>query len=146
MLKKNFAYGVPIVDFGKIVVSGTPTELKQQVRADSIKLWLENCARDKAAAIEILNKIEGVTKILNSEKAHSTPSDLSSTCLNVYAKNAGKIIADIVRKFDKKNIRISSISISPPTLDDIFLQHTGRRIRTEELVKGPAFMFGGRRR
>jgi len=135
-----------IIDFGKIVVSGSPTELKRQVRADSIKLWLENCARDKAAAIEVLGKIEGVTKILDSEKAHSNPSDSSSTCLNVYAKNAGKIIADIVRKFDDKNIPISSISISPPTLDDIFLQHTGRRIRTEELVKGPAFTFGGRRR
>jgi ABC-2 type transport system ATP-binding protein len=135
-----------IIDFGKIVVSGTPTRLKQQVRADSIKLWLKNCARDKAAALEILNKIEGVTKIINSEKTHSNHTDLSSTCLNVYAKNAGKIIADIVRKFDKKNIQIASISISPPTLDDIFLQHTGRRIRAEELVRAPAFMFGGRRR
>jgi ABC-2 type transport system ATP-binding protein len=142
----KLCHQLSIIDFGKIVVSGSPAELKQQVRADSIKLWLENCARDKAAATEIINKIEGVTKIINSEKTHSNPADLSSTCLNVYAKNAGKIIADIVRKFDNKNIRISSISISPPTLDDIFLQHTGRRIRPEELVKAPSRMFGGMRR
>jgi hypothetical protein len=64
----------------------------------------------------------------------------------VYAKNAGLIIADIVRAFDTSGIRLSSVSFSSPTLDDIFLQHTGRRIRSEELVKTPSAMLGGRRR
>jgi ABC-2 type transport system ATP-binding protein len=124
-----------IIDFGKIVVSGSPAELKRQVGADSIKLSFENCSRDKLSAKDILSGLEGVSKVIDSEE-----------CLTVYAKNAGLIIADIVRTFDSKGIRLSSVNFSSPTLDDIFLQHTGRRIRPEELVKTPSVMFGGRRR
>jgi len=124
-----------IIDLGKIVVSGSPAELKRQVGADSIKLSLENCAKDTASAKEILNGLKGVTSVLDSEE-----------CLTVYAKSAGLLIADIVRAFDGGGIRISSVSFSSPTLDDIFLQHTGRRIRPEELVKSPSVMLAGRRR
>jgi ABC-2 type transport system ATP-binding protein len=124
-----------IIDFGKIVVSGSPAELKRQVGADSIKLSLENCNKDKPGAKEILGSLKGVSKVLDSEE-----------CLTVYAKNAGLIMADIVRAFDSSGIRLSSVSFSSPTLDDIFLQHTGRRIRPEELVKSPSALLVGRRR
>jgi ABC-2 type transport system ATP-binding protein len=124
-----------IIDFGKIVASGSPAELKSQVGADSIKLSLENCERDKPHAKEILKTLEGVTNVLDSEE-----------CLTVYAKNAGLLIADIVRAFDSTEIRLVSLSFSSPTLDDIFLQQTGRRIRPGDLVKTPSATFGGRRR
>jgi ABC-2 type transport system ATP-binding protein len=123
-----------IVDQGKIVVSGSPAELKRQVGADSIKLSLENCGKDRPSAKDILSNLQGVTNVIDSEE-----------CLTVYAKNAGLIIADIVRKFDSSGIRLSSVSFSSPTLDDVFLQHTGRRIRPEQLVKTPSAMLGGRR-
>jgi hypothetical protein len=64
----------------------------------------------------------------------------------VYAKNAGTIVADIVRAFDNNSMKLSSVSFSSPTLDDVFLKQTGRRIRTEELVKTPSIMLGARRR
>jgi hypothetical protein len=64
---------------------------------------------------------------------------------NVYAKQAGPLVADIVRAFDSSDIRLISVTFSSPSLDDVFLKHTGRRIRTEELVKAPSAMFGGRR-
>jgi ABC-2 type transport system ATP-binding protein len=124
-----------IIDFGKIVAGGSPAELKRQVGADSIKLSLENCERDRPKARELLASLEGVTTVLDSEE-----------CLNVFAKNAGLLVADIVRAFDSSDIRLSSVSFSSPTLDDIFLQHTGRRIRPEELVKSPSVTFAGRRR
>ena len=41
-----------IIDFGKIVTSGTPIVLKQEIGADSIKIALENCERDKTRAKE----------------------------------------------------------------------------------------------
>jgi ABC-2 type transport system ATP-binding protein len=123
-----------IIDSGKIVASGSPAELKREVGADSIKLVLADCDKDRSRAKEILSTLGGVTSVLDSED-----------CLNVYAKNAGLLVADIVRAFDSSDIRLASVSFSSPTLDDIFLQHTGRRIRTEELVKTPSVTFGGRR-
>jgi ABC-2 type transport system ATP-binding protein len=124
-----------IIDFGKIVASGSPQELKRQVGADSIKLAIEDCETVKPEARRILDKIQGVGQIIDE-----------GDCLTVYAKNAGEMVADIVRAFDNNNVRLSSVSLSSPTLDDVFLKHTGRRIRTEELVKTPSIMLGARRR
>jgi ABC-2 type transport system ATP-binding protein len=122
-----------IIDFGKIVASGTPAELKNQVGADSIKITLENCEKDRPRAKEIVSSMTGVSEIVDSEE-----------CINVYAKNAGLLIADIVRALDSSDIRLTSVTFSQPSLDDVFMKHTGRRIRTEELVKAPSAMIGGR--
>ncbi len=124
-----------IIDFGKIVASGSPTELKHEVGADSIRVALENCDKDRAKAKEIIKTMSGVSEIIDSED-----------CINVYAKNAGQLIADIVRALDSSDIRLSSVTFSSPSLDDVFMKHTGRRIRAEDLVKAPSAMFGGRRR
>jgi ABC-2 type transport system ATP-binding protein len=123
-----------IIDFGKIVASGTPTELKHEIGADSIKLTLENCEKDRPSARELLLSMTGVAEILDSDE-----------CMTVYAKSAGLLIADIVRALDSSDIRLASVTFSSPSLDDVFLKHTGRRIRAEDLVKAPSAMFGGRR-
>ena len=124
-----------IIDVGKIVASGSPLELKHEIGADSIRISLENCQRDNTKAKDLIKTLTGVSEIIDSEE-----------CLTVYAKNAGLLIADIVRALDSTDIRIASVTFSSPSLDDVFMKHTGRRIRTEELVKAPSAMFGGARR
>ena len=124
-----------IIDTGKIVADGTPRELKEQVGLDSIKLDLKDCAKDKAAAIKVLKDLDGISNI----------SEIGG-CLTAFAKNASLIIADIVRSFDSLGIILSGVSFSPPSLDDVYLQKTGKRIRTEALVKTPNLMRFGRRR
>jgi ABC-2 type transport system ATP-binding protein len=124
-----------IIDAGKIVASGSPVELKREIGADSIRISLENCQRDNTKAKELIETLTGVNEIIDSEE-----------CLTVYAKNAGLLIADIVRALDSTDIRIESVTFSSPSLDDVFMKHTGKRIRTEELVKAPSRMWGGARR
>ena len=110
------------------------SELKREIGADSIRISLENCEQDRSKAKEIIKTMTGVTEILDSEE-----------CINVYAKNAGLLIADIVRALDSTDIRLASVTFSSPSLDDVFIKYTGKRIRAEELVKAPSGMFGGRR-
>jgi ABC-2 type transport system ATP-binding protein len=124
-----------IIDTGKIVASGSPLELKREIGADSIRISLENCQKDNKNAKELIKSLTGVNEIMDSEE-----------CITVYAKNAGLLIADIVRALDSSDIRIASITFASPSLDDVFLKHTGKRIRTEELVKAPSAMWGGARR
>lgn len=124
-----------IIDTGKIVADGTPRELKEQVGLDSIQLDLKDCDKDKAAAIKVLKNLDGISNI----------SEIGG-CLTAFAKNASLIIADIVRSFDSLGIILSGVSFSPPSLDDVYLQKTGKRIRTEALVKTPNLMRFGRRR
>ena len=123
-----------IIDFGKIVASGSPVELKNQIGADSIVISLANCKKDGNKTKEVIKSMTGVTEIIDSEE-----------CLTIYAENAGKLIADIVRALDSLGIRLLSVTFSSPSLDDVFIRHTGRRIREESLVKAPYAGFGRRR-
>jgi len=128
-----------IVDQGKIVANGTPESLKREVGADSITMTLEDgtaALETNARARQVLGDIPGINSIIESDGG-----------LTVYAKNASLIIADIVRAFDATKIHLTSVSFSSPTLDDVFLRHTGRRIRTEELNTKQSFSrFGAARR
>jgi ABC-2 type transport system ATP-binding protein len=113
-----------IIDHGKIIAKGSPAELKQAIGHDTITLSLKN-PKDPSLRTEtkkILQGVQGVEDVTDSDGG-----------IIAHAKNANEIIADIVTVLDHNNIRPLSLSMSSPTLDDVFLHHTGRRIRPEEL-------------
>ena len=122
----RLCHRLSIIDHGEIVVSGSPVELKHQLGGDTITLSLANGDSDgaKDRSKRIVSGVQGVTKVLDIE-----------TGLAAYAKNASALVPDIVRLFDENGIRLTSISVASASLDDVFLQHTGRRIRSEELSK-----------
>lgn len=131
-----------IVDAGKIVAEGSPLGLKKDIGADAITITVQDKrdagdkAATKAAAKELLSKIPAVIKTVDTEEG-----------LTIYVKNGGLFVPELVRAFDKTDIELVSINISTPSLDDVFLKHTGKRIRTEELVKEVSSgRFGSRRR
>ncbi len=112
-----------IIDHGKLIANGTPSQLKAEVGGDKITLTLADISlRPKTR--ETLKAIQGVTNVVDSEDG-----------VVAYAKNAGQIIADVVTTLDRNGVRPSFLSISSPTLDDVFLRVTGRRIRPEALSR-----------
>ena len=115
-----------IIDHGEIIVGGSPVELKHQLGGDTITLSLAHADSDgvRDRSKRIVSGVQGVTKVLDID-----------TGLAAYAKNAGALVPDIVRLFDENGIRLTSINVASASLDDVFLQHTGRRIRSEELSK-----------
>lgn len=112
-----------VIDHGQLVANGTPSELKAALGGDTITLTIED-SELRSRAKEILKTIQDLTNISNSEGG-----------IVAYAKNAGEIIADIVTALQASGIRPSFLSISSPTLDDVFLRQTGRRIRSDELSR-----------
>ncbi len=113
-----------IIDHGKLIAGGSPSELKAALGGDMITLTLKDGtdAALRSKTKEILKTIPEVTNVMDSDGG-----------VVAYAKNAGQIIADVVTSLDRNNIRPAFLSISSPTLDDVFLRQTGRRIRSEEL-------------
>jgi len=113
-----------IIDHGKVIAGGPPTELKETLGGETITISLKRGTdRDlRSKTMDVLRSIEGVTNVVDSEDA-----------VIAYAKNAGEIVTDIATALDRGGVRPSSLSISSPTLDDVFLKVTGRRIREEEL-------------
>ena len=114
-----------IVDGGKIVAEGSPPELKQEIGADAISITMkdsngkyDNSVKDAGKAI--LATLNGIVDTVDSEDG-----------LTLYAKNGGLFVPELVRAFDKTSIKLVSINLSSPSLDDVFLKHTGKRIRVE---------------
>ena len=125
-----------IIDHGKLVAMGSPTELKASIGADSINISLqdgqqEDGVRDRAK--KVIAGIGGIADVQESDGG-----------LTAHAKNASHIIADVIRALDEENITLASVSVSTPTLDDVFMHYTGRRIRAEELGKMPDRRIGFR--
>ncbi len=120
-----------IIDHGQIVAQGTPEEMKQEIAADAVTLTIANggdaaaatTSRDHAIVVarQVLRRIDDVTEIIDFDNG-----------LVVYGKKGAFMVPEIVRTLDAAHIKISSINVSSPTLDDVFLKHTGRRIRSEE--------------
>lgn len=119
----RLCHEVSIIDHGKLIANGSPADLKSGVGGDTITLLLSDSTM-KYKTKEILKAIRGITKVDDSDGG-----------VVAYAKNAGEIIADVVTTLDKSGIRPASLNMASPTLDDVFLQHTGRRIRSDELSR-----------
>jgi len=112
-----------VIDHGKLVAGGSPAELKESVGGETITLLLRDVSlRPKAK--EVLKAVQGVREVVDSDGGFTA-----------YAKNAGQIIAGIVTSLDRNGIQLDFLSISIPTLDDVFLRETGRRIRSDELSR-----------
>jgi ABC-2 type transport system ATP-binding protein len=113
-----------IIDHGKLVASGSPAGLKATVGGEAVSITLPEGADGalRSKVREILTATPGVSQVVDSDGG-----------VVAYTKNAGEMIIDIVTALDRHHIRPGSMSIASPTLDDVFLHQTGRRIRSEEL-------------
>ena len=125
-----------IIDHGKIMAQGTPASLKSEIGADVIQIALkEDRSRNvRDASREALRRIPGVQEVQNYDAG-----------VAVYAKNGPSLVPQIVRMLDDAGVQIAQLTLSAPSLDDVFLKHTGHQMRTEE-VRPPSRVMWGRRR
>jgi ABC-2 type transport system ATP-binding protein len=128
-----------IVDGGKIVAQGSPLELKQEIGADTITVTIQDSSGKYDASLreegrQVIAGLSGVVEVLDADQG-----------LTLYVKNGGLFVPDLVRAFDKTRIKLVSINLSRPSLDDVFLKHTGKRIRVEEVQKQASSMRMRRR-
>lgn len=117
-----------IIDKGKLIANGSPSELKQSLGGETISLTIEPALRAKAK--DAVKAVPGVSSVLESE-----------TGIVAYAKNAGEVVPEIITTLDRNLIRPSFLSISSPSLDDVFLGKTGRSIRSEQLQRKQVEQF-----
>lgn len=109
---------VAIIDNGVIVAVDTPKNLKKKVGEDIIELKTSNqkvkgVLENKSYIKKIVQKEEGIYQLTVSDGELKIPKILELTT--------------------KNKIKIASISLHKPTLDDVFLYYTGKTIREKEL-------------
>jgi ABC-2 type transport system ATP-binding protein len=108
-----------IIDAGKIVSEGTPERLKAEMGHDVVTLALDGA--DPAATETAIGVLPGLERVVAEPDA-----------LALYLEDGAGSIAEIVRCLDREDIRVGAIAVSRPSLDDVFLQATGRRLEGAE--------------
>ena len=108
---------VGIIDEGRIVQEGTPSDLKRSVGADVIVVNLTDNLEQAVAAAEALPAVEEVT---------TGPHGLTIST----ADGAG-LVAEVAVAFSRQGISPQSLTVRTPSLDDVFLRATGHRLSHE---------------
>jgi ABC-2 type transport system ATP-binding protein len=109
-----------IMDHGKIVAEGTPKELKKQVAGDVITIGLKDQKKNKEI-IELLKREDFVRNVT-----------YEGQFLRLYVEDGGKDVPQVLRLLDQNKIGLETITLSVPSLDDVFLKQTGHSLRDTE--------------
>lgn len=108
---------IAIIDHGRIEALDTPQNLKDTLGGDIIILGVEN-EEDAAGLCTLFNN--------NGNSAARTDGKIFITL-----KEGAKHIPRVLKMAAEAGIPIHSVDLHRPTLDDVFLSHTGRAIRSE---------------
>jgi ABC-2 type transport system ATP-binding protein len=112
-----------IIDAGEIVAEGTPERLKAQMGHDVVTLALEGA--DSEATRQAIGELPGLERVV------AEPDQLA-----LYVEDGAGSIAEIVRRLDREGAQVGAIAVARPTLDDVFLRATGRRLEGAEEAGG----------
>jgi len=107
-----------IIDHGQIVAAGTPQELKRDVAGDTVLLSLRDGSEAAARALPAL-EAEPYVRELSADGDE----------IRLYVEDGGVALPQLLRLLDQAGIGLRSMSLSEPTLDDVFLRQTGRSLR-----------------
>lgn len=119
---------VAIIDSGRVISSGTPTDLKAEVGGDRITLRIRefttdqeaNSARDLLAALPAVQDV-----IVNSAQGNS---------LNLVVEKGGDALGAVQAALKQAALPTFGISQSQPSLDDVYLAATGRTLMDAEMA------------
>jgi len=107
-----------IVDHGRIVIDGTPRDLKQRVAGDAIVITLKDESGTAARGLALLETEPYVREI-----------SASGDQLRLYVEDGSAALPQLLRILDGGQVWVRSMNLSEPTLDDVFLRQTGRSLR-----------------
>lgn len=106
---------VAIIDNGRVVVQGSPSELKRAVGADVVEV----ATREPERLRQVIETELWVKKIVAGDMGD----------LHIFVEDAAVALPAVMRIGLEHGIGLERVSYSQPSLDDVFLLHTGRELR-----------------
>ena len=116
---EQLAERIAIVDRGKVVAEGTPEELKRQLRGDAIHVELER--EYNGAVSRALAGLPAVRDITIDGRA-----------LRARADDGGRAVPLVLQALESHGVEVSSVRVARPSLDDVYLNFTGRTFDAAE--------------
>lgn len=109
---------VAIIDDGRIAVEGSPARLKAALGGESINLLFET----REVAERGLAELEGMGDRLQ----------LDRDVVRLYMSRAFELVPAVLGRLQQAELAPISLTLTQPTLDDVFLQVTGQRLEAED--------------
>jgi ABC-2 type transport system ATP-binding protein len=110
---------IVVIDHGNVIAEGTSDELKAQIGGERLDVRLDEAA-DAERAIEALSGL-----------CIERPSVSDHTVTAAVTRHKG-MIAETVRRLDEAGVGIDDITLTRPTLDDVFISLTGHAAEEDE--------------
>ncbi len=115
----RLARRVAIVSRGKVVVEGSPEALKRELRGDAVTVEVDRADIDRAT--EIARGLDGVHEV--------TPDGRR---LHLRVDHGAQAVPVILAALDSGGTGVQAVTVSRPSLDDVYLHHTGRGFRADD--------------
>ncbi len=112
MEEAEYCDRIAIIDHGAIIALDTPSQLKTRVQGDMISLQTVNNALARSEL----------------ERKYAIAAQQDSQGLHFEVSNGATFIPRVIRELET---RVTSASVRQPTLEDVFLKMTGRKIRDD---------------
>ncbi len=112
---------IDIIDHGKIIASGNPLKLKNDLGRDMI--YMET--NDDEAALQIVRSLDVVKEVRRTSKGLR---------ISIYSDGTYSLPA-IMDLLKEHGVAIAGVNLKKPTLDDVFVYHTGHDIREPSSAK-----------
>ena len=115
-----------IIDKGKVIASGKPDDLKKELGGDRVTLRVREFSDESEAESvrKLIKNIHGVSNVVvNKKQGYS---------LNFLVQN-NDVISNLSDHLSKGNFEVFALSHSRPSLDDVYLQATGKTLMDAEL-------------
>jgi ABC-2 type transport system ATP-binding protein len=109
----QLAANLAIVDRGKIVAAGTPEELKGELRGDSVLVELEGVQDGRVR--DALGRLEDVYEVA-----------VDGRTVRARVVHGARAVPVVLQALESNGIAVASVTVSRPSLDDVYLRYTGR--------------------
>lgn len=112
---------IAVIDGGKVIAKGTSKELKSKLGNDRLELTFANEKTFEAAKAALGKKV--------------IDTDEKELCVVLMIKNTNADVSSALEILTKNKIKLESMAVHKPTLDDVFLSLTGKQKRTDKEEK-----------
>jgi ABC-2 type transport system ATP-binding protein len=117
----RLAERVAIVSRGKIVVEGTPEELKAGLHGESVTVELDDTDTRAHKAAVVVRAVDGTTEV--TVEGHH---------LRARVPNGAQAIPAILSTLESHGFPVAAVTTARPSLDDVYLHYTGREFAAED--------------
>jgi len=111
----RLAERIIVIDTGAVIANGTADELKDQIGGDRLSVSI---ARRENAALAV----EALAPLCSSEVI----VDDGGVVLSASIRSGDRVVPRAIRALDDAGVDVLDVEVKRPTLDDVFLQLTGR--------------------